>query len=476
MPAFILQSPAAIVTGSSRSGESLPRLLRFQLHALDPGLIRCKSAEQTALGYCSQSPCTLDHFTKNETDLLENRVYHFSHFAGSRIHLGVTGSVAAYKMLDLCRDLIGADIWISAALTRAGRRFVTADSLRALGVHPVYGSLFRDPDRIYPHLEPTHHADVLLVAPATANFLAKMACGIADDLLSSQVLPFSGPIVAAPAMNPSMWDAAATQANVATLRKRGVNVMDPGAGDVACGDVGRGKLPAVAEIGYHVLRALGPGDMRGQKLLVTMGPTREHLDPVRFWSNPSSGKMGAAVATAAWLRGAEVHCVSGPCGAELPAAIPRTSVQTARQMHEACLELWPEMDTACLCAAVCDFRPSHPRKDKLKKQDLSTEEVHIPFTSNPDILHALGRAKKPHQRLIGFAAETAPDIESEARAKLQRKNLDWIVANRVDTETTGFGTDYNSVLLLDATQRAIPCEKRTKADIAWHIWDWILHS
>lgn len=221
--------------------------------------------------------------------------------------MGLTGSVAAYRMLDFCRDLLAANIWVSAALTEAGARFVTPESLRALGVSPVFGSLFNDSHQPYPHLEPGQQADGLLIAPATANFLAKMTCGLADDLLSCQALAFSGPIVAAPAMNPAMWNAPATRANVDLLRGRGVNVMEPESGDVACGDVGRGKLPSVSDIAFHMLRAVGPGDMQGRKVLVNMGPTREPLDPVRYWSNPSSGKMGAAVATAAWIRGAEVH-------------------------------------------------------------------------------------------------------------------------------------------------------------------------
>lgn len=403
-------------------------------------------------------------------------MFNYSYFAGSRVHLGLTGSVAAYKMLDFCRDLLGADIWLSASLTRAGSRFVTVDSLRALGVSPVYQTLFQEPDQPFPHLEPAQQADVLLVAPATANFLAKMACGLADDLLSSQVLAFSGPVVAAPAMNPGMWEASATQANVATLRQRGINVLEPWSGDVACGDVGRGKLPPPGEIGYHVLRGIAPQDLRGQRVLISLGPTREHLDPVRYWSNPSTGKMGAAVASAAWIRGADVHCVCGPSDPDLPAGVKRTHVQTAQQMHDACIELWPQMDIACLSAAVCDFRPSRPQGEKLKKKDLSEGEMPIAFSPNPDILHTLGGNKTASQRLVGFAAETCPDMETEARAKLQGKNLDGIVANRVGGETSGFGSEVNSVLLLDRTGSVNSLDNWTKADIAWHLWDWILHS
>jgi phosphopantothenoylcysteine decarboxylase/phosphopantothenate--cysteine ligase len=403
-------------------------------------------------------------------------VFHPSYFAGSRIHLGLTGSVAAYKLLDFCRDLLGADIWISASLTQAGSRFVTADSLRALGVTPVYQSLFQEPDQPFPHLEPGHEADALLVAPATANFLAKMANGLADDLLSSQVLAFPGPVTVAPAMNPAMWEAAATQANVATLRRRGVNVVEPASGDVACGDAGRGKLPPTGEIGYQVLRGLAPRDLQGRKVLVTLGPTREHLDPVRYWSNPSTGKMGAAVASAAWVRGAEVHCVCGPCTPDLPAGISMTRVQTAHQMHDACLEIWPEMDIGCLCAAVCDFRPSRFLGEKLKKKDVPAGDMDIAFSPNPDILRALGGMKTPSQRLVGFAAETCQDMETEARAKLRSKHLDGIVANWVGCENSGFGSDVNSVLLVGATGVVDSLENWTKADIAWHLWDWILSS
>jgi len=403
-------------------------------------------------------------------------VFHFSYFSGTRIHLGITGSVAAYKMLDFCRAAVSAAIWISASSTQSGSRFVTSDSLRALGVHPVYTTLFQEPDQPFPHLEPAQQADALLISPATANFLAKMACGLADDLLSSQVLAFPGPVVAAPAMNPAMWRAPATQDNVATLRRRGIHVVEPWSGDVACGDEGQGKLPPIGEIASHVLRSIAPQDLVGHKVLVTLGPTREHLDPVRYWSNPSTGKMGSAVASAAWIRGAEVHCVCGPCHPDLPRGAHAVHVRTAQQMHDACLELWPQMDIACLCAAVCDFRPSRPQGEKLKKKDLSGEGMDIAFSPNPDILHALGGSKAPSQRLVGFAAETGRDMEIEARAKLERKNLDWIVANRVGSENSGFGSDANSVLLLDPRGRVDSMENWTKADIAWHLWDWILHS
>lgn len=390
--------------------------------------------------------------------------------------MGLTGSVACYKILDLCRELLSNDIWISASLTEAGSRFVTTDSLRALGVSPILSSLFEDPDHSFPHLEPAQQADVLLVAPATANFLAKMAWGLADDILSTQVLAFSGPTVAAPAMNPNMWQSAATQSNVATLRERGVTVLEPEAGDVACGEVGKGRLPEVKEIEYNVLRALAPRDMEGMRILVTLGPTREHLDPVRYWSNPSTGKMGAAMATAAWLRGAEVHCVCGPCAVDLPHGIPTTSVQTAQQMYEACTDLWPHQDMACLCAAVCDFRPAYSYTDKIKKDRVPEGEMNFSFAPNPDILYTLGRNKKPFQRLIGFAAETGKNLESEARIKLDRKNLDWIVANRVDRESGGFASEENSVLVLGGAGHADHLGNETKSEIAWRLWDLILRS
>ena len=353
---------------------------------------------------------------------------------------------------------------------------MTSDSLRALGISPVLSSLFGDPDHSFPHLEPAQQADVLLVAPATANLLAKMAWGLADDILSTQVLAFSGPTVVAPAMNPNMWHSAATQSNVAILRERGILVLEPEAGDVACGEVGRGRLPAGKEIGYNVLRSLAPRDMEGMRILVTLGPTREHLDPVRYWSNPSTGKMGAAMATAAWLRGAEVHCVCGPCSVDLPDGISVTSVQTALQMYEACTDLWSHQDMACLCAAVCDFRPAYSYTEKIKKNRVPEGEMNLSFVPNPDILHTMGQNKKPFQRLIGFAAETGENLESEARVKLDRKNLDWIVANRVDKKSGGFASEENTVLVLGDAGHTENLGNDTKSDIAWRLWDLILRS
>ncbi len=404
---------------------------------------------------------------------MDTPLYRFPYFAGSRVHLGLTGSVAAYKSLDLCRSLIQADIAVSASLTEAGSRFVTETSLRALGADPVGSSLFTQ-EEVFPHLRPAQQCDALLVAPATANFLAKMSWGMANDLLSCQVLAFPGPVLVAPAMNPNMWKASATQSNVSVLRQRGIPVLQPLSGDVACGETGEGRLPPLEEIYLHLLRALAPQDMQGSSVLVTLGPTQEYFDPVRFWSNPSSGKMGAAIATAAWLRGADVHCVCGPSDVYLPAEVKQYPVLSARQMYSICHELWPGMNIACLCAAVCDLRPAGFQREKFKKEGIQNGQIQIPFSENPDILLSLGRNKEKGQKLVGFAAENEATLESSARKKLETKNLDLIVANSVDVEDSGFASDKNTVLLLDGHSGSSSLISSAKSDIGWRIWDWIL--
>ena len=399
-----------------------------------------------------------------------------SHFAGRRIHMGVTGSIAAYKALDLCRELLRADLLVSATLTDAAREFVTPLSFRSLGAHPVYCRLFPEAQEPFGHLEPGQQADVMLIAPATANTLAKMSCGLADDILSCQYLAFPRKVVAAPAMNPRLWNAPATLANAETLANRNVAIVGPDSGDMACGEQGKGRLAPLQDIYFATLRALSPSDLSGKSVLITLGPTREYWDPVRYWSNPSSGKMGAALALAAWLRGAEVHCVAGPSDVWLPPGVSRYAVTSAHEMFQRCVELWPGMDVACLSAAVCDFKPQSCSREKFKKDSLCDGRLEIAFAKNPDILLELGRSKGPQQQLIGFAAETDAHIAEAAEAKLRKKNLDLIVANRIGEAEAGFDSSTNAVLLLDRHNRHQEYAIQSKADIAWRIWDWILLS
>ncbi|GAU08783.1 bifunctional phosphopantothenoylcysteine decarboxylase/phosphopantothenate--cysteine ligase CoaBC [Desulfoplanes formicivorans] len=393
-------------------------------------------------------------------------------FAGKRVHLGVTGSIAAYKGLDLLRLFVKTGLTAGATLTHAASRFVTDLSFASLGADPVYGDLFQDRLAPYGHLEPGQVAQAMVIAPATASMLAKLAHGLADDMLSTQALAFDGPLIIAPCMNPRMWRNPATRANWETLLSRGIIGVPPCSGDVACGDSGQGRLAETADIYLATLKALAPHDLTGQKILITLGPTREHFDKVRFWSNPSSGKMGWSLAMAAWLRHARVTVVHGPVNLTFPPGVDTIGVNTAREMFDACMDLWPDMDMGCCTAAVADFSPVPHGRGKLKK-DECPEGLCVTFTRNPDILKTMGEHKRPDQRLIGFAAEAEVDLQTTAKAKLTAKNLDLIAANRIDSDETGFARWNNSVLLLDSQGQSEHMLNRPKIDIAWRIWDWM---
>lgn len=399
--------------------------------------------------------------------------FQLSYAAKSRLHVGICGSIAAYKALDLCRAFQGLGLQVGATLTLAGAEFITPLSLTALGLEPVYSRFFSSQDSVYAHLEPGQNSRAFLVAPASANTLAKMANGLADTLLSCQLLASACPIIVAPAMNPNLWEAEATQENVRRLTQReNIHLIPPDWGHVACGDQGTGRLASGPELVFCTLRSMTDHDLHGRKVLVNLGPTREFWDPVRFWSNPSSGKMGAAMALTAWLRGAEVHCVCGPTAQWLPQGIKRTQVCSAQEMYEACGDLWPQTDIGCLAAAVCDFRPGTCSHTKFKK-DSHPGELNIAFSPNPDILRTLGKHKGKDQYLIGFAAESETDLQPLARDKLTRKNLDCIVANRITQSGTGFDVPTNKVTVFFSDGRKIPLPSMSKADVAWKIWDLI---
>lgn len=402
----------------------------------------------------------------------------FPCFLGKRVHLGVTGSIAAYKSLELLRLLVDAQISVGVTLTPSALRFLGAESFRALGADTVDTAMFPDApaDDPFAHLTPGRAAKALVIAPATANILAKMAHGIADDMLSTQALAFRGPLVIAPAMNPAMWGAPATQANWRTLLERGAVGVGPVPGPVACGDTGSGRLSPVEDIFAEVLRALSPKDLAGKTVLVTLGPTREAWDAVRYLTNPSSGLMGACLAVAAWMRGADVHVVAGPTNLDFPPGIKVSRVSTACEMLAVATEIWPKADLACCTAAVCDFRPVPPATGtsrKLKKRDLGPGLV-INLEANPDILRALGESKRQGQILIGFAAET-DDMLAQARLKLAEKRLDVIVANRVGVPGSGFDSATNTVTVLDRTGRVEQWPELPKTEVAWRIWDLLQH-
>ena len=396
--------------------------------------------------------------------------YHFDTFHGKRIHLGVTGSIAAYKALDLTRAFLRLHIQVGVTLTESARQFVTGLSFGALGADPLFTDMFAE-GMNFDHLEPAV-ADAFVVAPATANIIAKMAHGLADDLLSCQLLAFPGQVIVAPAMNPRMWSAPATRHNWAVLGERGVRRIEPDCGHVACGDTGQGRLAPLEDIFVQTLAALSPQDLKGKKIMLTLGPTREYFDRARFWSNPSTGIMGACLAVSAAMRGAEVTAITGPVDIALPPMIRRISVGTAREMFEAASDVFPTQDIGCFTAAVADFRPPASPTGKFKK---GGAPLSLTFEPNPDILATLSADKRSGQVTIGFAAE-AQDLERNAASKLARKNLDLIVANPIDEAGAGFAASTNRVLLLDRSGRKESWPQLPKTEIAWRIWDWILMS
>jgi phosphopantothenoylcysteine decarboxylase/phosphopantothenate--cysteine ligase len=270
-------------------------------------------------------------------------------------------------------------------------------------------------------------------------------------------------------MNPRMWSAPATRHNWSVLGERGVTRIEPECGNVACGDTGQGRLASLEEIFIQTLAALSPQDLRGRKIMITLGPTREYFDKARFWSNPSSGIMGASLAVAAALRGAEVTAISGPVDIALPSMIKRVPVVTAREMFSAAQDIFPSQDIGCFTAAVADFRPPTCPTGKFKK---SGEALSLTFESNPDILATLSTSKKPGQQTIGFAAE-AQDLEQNAALKLSKKNLDLLVANPIDEAGAGFASSTNRVLVMDRHGRQEAWPQLPKTEIAWRIWDWI---
>lgn len=410
-------------------------------------------------------------------NISDNPFYRCSCFAGKSAHLGICGSVACYKAADLLRAFLGLEIRVSATPSLGAQKFVSPLLFKALGANPVYGEMFASGD-VFDHLEPGQIAQAMLIAPASANMLAKLAQGLADDMLSAQYLAFCGPVVIAPAMNPRMWRSPSTVDNVELLMSRGARVVEPGIGSTACGEEGRGKLAELPEIFLALLQALAPPDMRGLKVMVTLGPTRERWDSVRFWTNASSGRMGGALATAAWLRGADVTAICGPgINIFLPAQIRRVNVVGAKDMLEAAESAWPDMDIGLFCAAVADYAPeAHPedRQWKAKKDKLGAQ-FDISFKANPDILATLSAKRACNQKVLGFAAEVAPDPASLlpfAQIKLERKGVDLIAANQINAGA--FGAESGCMAVLDKTGAREVWDQKSKADIAWDLLTWLL--
>jgi phosphopantothenoylcysteine decarboxylase/phosphopantothenate--cysteine ligase len=386
--------------------------------------------------------------------------------AGARVLLGVTGGIAAYKAAELARELMRAGAEVQALLTEAGERMIGRASFAALTGRPVPASVWDDPAAVE-HVALARWGQVLVVAPATAHTLARLAAGLADDLLTNVAMAFGGPVVVAPAMHTEMWEHPATRANLATLTGRGVLVVPPASGPLTSGDVGPGRLAELDDLVAGVAAALAPArSLAGTRVLVSMGGTREPLDPVRYLGNRSSGRMGAALVAEALRRGAQVTAVAAATTVDPPAGARLVRVETAQQLYNVVLAEADAQDVIVMAAAVADFRPKRVAEGKLKK-DQGVPEVVLEPT--PDTLAELGRRRRPGQVLVGFAAETSDHLAG-ARRKLETKHLDLVVLNHVEGARSAFGADAADAYLVDPAH-AEPLPRASKAAIAAHLLD-----
>ena len=382
--------------------------------------------------------------------------------------LGVTGCIGAYKACELLRELQRRDLDVHVVMTRAATQFVTPLSFEALSRHRVFHDQWAlGENGEIRHISLADEADLLLIAPATANIVGKLARGIADDALSTLYLATRAPVLVAPAMNVNMYEHPAFQENLATLRARGVHVVEPGSGYLACGWLGKGRLAETAQIVDAALAVLQPRrDLSGDTVIVTAGPTIEDIDPVRYVSNRSSGRMGYRIAEAARDRGARVILVSGPTQLVPPDGVETIVVRSAEEMQRAVLGRVADATLVIAAAAVSDYRPAERASSKLKKTDLP---LSLPLVRTPDILKALG-ARKEGRILVGFAAET-DDLIANGRRKLESKNLDLIVVNDVSAEGSGFGADANAGLILRRDGSRVDVPLGTKRQMAERILD-----
>jgi len=358
-----------------------------------------------------------------------------------RVVLGVGGGIAAYKSADLCRRLAERGARVRVVMTRGAQAFVTPLTFQAVSGNPVHTELLDErAEAGMGHIELARWADLVLIAPATANVIARLAAGLADDLLTTLCLATEAPLAVAPAMNRQMWAAPATRANVRTLAERGVWMLGPGEGEQACGEVGAGRMLEPADLASRALDLISGGALAGVSVLVTAGPTREAIDPVRFISNHSSGKMGYAVAAAAAQAGASVTLVSGPTALDAPARVERVMVESCEEMHAAVMARMPANRIFIGAAAVADYRPASRAGQKIKK---SAESASLELVRTPDVLAAVA-ALEPRPFTVGFAAETEK-LAEHARGKLAAKRLDMIAANEVGIPGRGFNSDENAL-------------------------------
>jgi phosphopantothenoylcysteine decarboxylase / phosphopantothenate---cysteine ligase len=398
---------------------------------------------------------------------------------GKHIILGVTGGIAAYKSAWLVREFVKAGAEVQVVMTRSATQFVTPLTLSTLSQHEVIIEMFA-PSPEQPTMQWTKHielalwADIMLVAPATANTIAKIAHGLADDFLSTLVLALRCPLALAPAMDVDMYRNEKTQTNIAALGETGCFIIDPETGELASGLSGPGRLPEINKLVMFVESVFDKThqDLKGKRVLVTAGPTQEPIDPVRYIGNRSSGKMGFAIATAASLRGAEVTLISGPVALKTPRNVRRIDVRTACEMQEAAHKEFTLADIVIMAAAVADYAPSQPSEEKIKREAQATDAFVLSLKKNPDILKSLGE-QKTIQVLIGFALETNDGVEN-AQKKLAAKNLDAIVLNNANEEGAGFETDTNIVTVITADGKIEQLPKLPKFDVANEILNRVL--
>jgi len=379
-----------------------------------------------------------------------------------KIVLGITGGIAAYKAAELTRRLVKAGAHVKIIMTKSALEFITPLTMQTLSQNRVYTDMFASDDEYdMAHIALAEFADAFVVAPATANIIGKIASGIGDDLLSTTIMAENKPTLICPAMNDKMLANPIVQDNIRRLKKNGYAVMDSAVGELACKTEGKGRLPEIDAILAEIENIMTPQDLAGVRILITAGPTEEPLDPVRFITNLSSGKMGYALASAAQRRGARVTLVSGPTSLPLPPLEKIVTVRTAREMHKAVLQHYKSARVIIKAAAVADYRPKIVANEKIKKEG---KTLFIELERNPDIISGIGK-NKGNRILVGFAMETQ-NLLTNARGKLVKKNMDMIVANNLRQEGAGFRTDTNIITVIDRAGKTESLEKMTKIDAA----------
>ena len=391
---------------------------------------------------------------------------------GKNVVLGITGGIAAYRAAQIAREMTKRGAHVYCILTRNATNFITQQTMETLTGNPAVVDMFARPDKWeVEHIALAKRADVFLVAPASANFIGKVASGVADDMLTTTVMATRAPLLIAPAMNSNMYENPVTQRNMQTLKTLlRAQFIEPKVGLLACNDVGKGHIADDETILEAVERALTPGDLTGKKVLVTAGPTREALDPVRFLTNRSSGRMGYALAEAAARRGAEVTLVSGPVALECPTGVRREFVESTQDLYCAMERLCREQDVIIQAAAPADYRPAHIAGQKIKKAD--GEAMELKLVENPDVAAMVGSKKRPGQVLVAFAAETQ-NLSENAAKKLNKKNVDFIVGNDVTRPGAGFDVDTNIITIFDRSGATeLPMMKKT--EVADKILDYVL--